>query len=276
MNQIPQELAADLEALCVELAVTTGRFIRDDRPDRVEVAATKSSATDVVTAMDQAGEERLRHHIRQARPDDGILGEEGVDVEGRSGLTWVIDPIDGTVNYLYDLPAYSVSVAVVEGDPHVEGQWRPIAGAISHPALRVVHHARVGGGAWTADEDGSGRRPMAVSRQTDLAQSLLGTGFSYSADTRTAEAQRLLRVLPAVRDIRRMGSAAIDLAAVAAGSLDAYAESELNPWDLAAGWLLVTEAGGEVRGLGDTPGRALVVAGPPALVPRVQELFSGA
>ena len=143
---------ADLERLCIELAVTAGRFIRDERPDRLGVADTKSTDTDVVTVMDRRSEELLHRLILEARPDDGILGEEGADVTGTSGLTWVIDPIDGTVNYLYDIPAYAVSVAVVVGDASGEGTWTPVAGAISDPSLRLVHHARRGAGAWTRPE----------------------------------------------------------------------------------------------------------------------------
>ncbi|MEO5743347.1 MAG: inositol monophosphatase family protein, partial [Terracoccus sp.] len=147
----PDELVL-LERLCVSVAAQASRFIRDERPARVRVAATKSTDTDVVTVMDRASEELLRGLIQAARPHDGILGEEGLDIAGTSGLTWVIDPIDGTVNYLYDIPAYAVSVAVVVGDVAVEGAWSTVAGAVADPSRRVVHHARRGGGAWTSGE----------------------------------------------------------------------------------------------------------------------------
>lgn len=275
----PEELVV-LERLCVSVAAQASRFIRDERPARVRVAATKSTETDVVTVMDRASEELLHGLIQAARPDDGILGEEGLDVAGTSGLTWVIDPIDGTVNYLYGIPAYAVSVAVVVGDVAVEGDWSTVAGAVADPSRRLVHHARRGGGAWTVTES-SARASNAldqvarlfVSDEDRLARTLLATGFGYSAETRARQAEVMLRVLPAVRDIRRIGSAALDLVRVAEGSVDAYAESGLNAWDVAAGWLIVEEAGGVVTGVERHPARSLTVAAGPALVERVRELF---
>jgi myo-inositol-1(or 4)-monophosphatase len=269
------ELAA-LERLSVELAVTAGRFIRDKRPDRLGVAETKSTDTDIVTVMDRRSEELLHRLILEARPDDGILGEEGADVAGTSGLTWVIDPIDGTVNYLYDIPAYAVSVAVVVGDASGEGTWSPVAGAVSDPSLRLVHHARRGSGAWTipeATDETTPPRRLAVSSEHRLGRTLLATGFGYAADVRARQAEVLTRVLPLVRDIRRIGSAALDLVRVADGSVDAYAESGINAWDLAAGWLIVEEAGGVVVGRDGAPGKALTVAAGPALVDQVRPLF---
>src|SRR3954451_161752 len=177
----------ELERLCVEFATEASRFIRDERPAGMGVAATKSTETDVVTVMDRRSEELLHGLIVEARPDDGILGEEGADVTGSSGLTWVIDPIDGTVNYLYDIPAYAVSVAVVVGDPSREGTWKPVAGAISDPSLRLVHHARGGAGAWTRlEEAGEAAAPrrLAVSSEHRLGRSLLATGFGYASDVR--------------------------------------------------------------------------------------------
>jgi myo-inositol-1(or 4)-monophosphatase len=265
----------ELERLCVEFAVAAARFIRDERPDSVRVDDTKSSVTDVVTIMDRRSEELLHELIRRARPDDGILGEEGADVTGRSGLTWVIDPIDGTVNYLYDIPAYAVSVAVVRGDARTDGQWAPVAGAVADPSRRLVHHARRGGGARTAPESGGSgaSRVLSVSPEHDLGRTLLATGFGYAADVRARQAEVMQRVLPLVRDIRRIGSAALDLVRVADGSVDAYAESGLNAWDLAAGWLIVEEAGGVVVGEGERPGAALTVAAGRDLVEPVRRLF---
>jgi len=270
----------DLERLCVEVAVRASRFIRDERPPRMGVAATKSSETDVVTVMDRRSEELLHQLIQGARPDDGILGEEGADVSGTSGLTWVVDPIDGTVNYLYEIPAYAVSVAVVVGDAHSQGGWTPVAGAVADPCRRLVHHAGRGTGAWTSHEDPSAPvapTRLSVSGEDRLARSLLATGFGYAPEVRARQAQVLLRVLPLVRDIRRIGSAALDLVRVAEGSVDAYAETGLNAWDLAAGWLVVEEAGGVVVGAGDepgsAPGTALTVAAGPALVGQVRALF---
>ncbi|WP_353508862.1 inositol monophosphatase family protein [Intrasporangium sp.] len=269
-----------LERLCIDFALAAGRLIRDDRPRSVGVAATKSTDTDVVTVMDQRSEELLHRLIRSARPDDGVLGEEGVDVVGSSGLTWIVDPIDGTVNYLYDIPAYAVSVAVVTGDARTDGAWRPVAGAVSDPSRRVVHHARRGGGAWSRPEPSDSTshpadapRRLTVSSQARLGRALLATGFGYDPEVRARQADVLRRVLPQVRDIRRIGSAALDLVRVAEGTVDAYAESGINAWDVAAGWLIVEEAGGVVVGVGSRPGKALTVAAGPALVEPMRALF---
>lgn len=265
---------AELEGLCRDLAVAAAATIRDDRPSGLGVADTKSSDTDVVTVMDRAAESLLHARLREERPADGILGEEGADVAGTSGLTWVLDPIDGTVNYLYEIPAYAVSVAVVVGDPRVDGAWRPVAGAVADPSARLVHHARRGGGAWTSGEDGTGApRRLTVSAEHRLGRCLLATGFGYAPEVRARQAEVLLRVLPQVRDIRRIGSAALDLVRVAQGSVDAYAESGVNAWDIAAGWLLVEEAGGALTGRNGHPGKPLTVAAGPGLLQQVRELF---
>lgn len=262
-----------LEELAVSAAVDTARFVADQRPAHVRTAATKTSDTDVVTVMDTAAEQRLRARLLAARPDDAVLGEEGADQAGTSGLTWVLDPIDGTVNYLYGLPGYAVSVAVVTGDP-TGTDWHPVAGAVCAPVLRQVWAAHRGGGAWVGDLDGASRTPLEVSAQTELGHALVGTGFSYRPDVRAEQARLLSRVLPAVRDIRRMGSAAVDLCLVAQGRLDLYYERELNPWDLAAGWLFVTEAGGVVTDAsGGRPSREGVVAGGPVLHPGLLHLL---
>ena len=278
---LPDDVTVEqLERLCVELAVQASRFIRDERPPRMGVAATKSTETDVVTVMDRRSEELLHRLIRQARPEDGILGEEGADVTGTSGLTWVIDPIDGTVNYLYEVPAYAVSVAVVVGDARSQGGWTPVAGAVADPCQRLVHHAGRGTGAWTSPEsmtESVTPTRLSVSAEDRLARTLLATGFGYAPEVRARQAEVLLRVLPLVRDIRRIGSAALDLVRVANGSVDAYAETGLNAWDLAAGWLVVEEAGGVVVGAGEepgsSPGTALTVAAGPGLVEQVRALF---
>jgi len=284
LPDLPEGLdLADLERTVVAIATEAARFIRDERPEGVGVAATKSTDTDVVTVMDRRSEELLHRLIQQARPDDGILGEEGVDVAGTSGLTWVVDPIDGTVNYLYRVPAYAVSVAVVVGDPSAEGSWSPVAGAVADPCLRLLHHARRGGGAWTRPEGATPADPgtrLSVSNEDRLGRTLLATGFGYAPEKRARQAEVLTRVLPRVRDIRRIGSAALDLVRVADGSVDAYAESGLNAWDLAAGWLVVEEAGGVVVGAAGAagapgaPGKELTVAAGPALVEPVRELFT--
>lgn len=251
-------LLAELRSLAERVARAAGDLVRDGRPDRVEVAATKSSPVDVVTQMDADSEALLRRLILDERPDDAILGEEEGHVAGASGLTWVIDPIDGTVNYLYGIPAYAISVAVVAGTPDPE-HWVPLAGCVLHVVDGRTWSASRGGGATL---DG---RPLRVNDAKPLAQCLVGTGFGYASERRAAQALVLTHVLPRVRDIRRIGSAAIDLCMVADGSLDLVYERGLNPWDMAAGGLVVTEAGGALTGLRGRPATPdMTVAGAPA------------
>lgn len=280
----------ELEALAVDLAVAAGRLIVRDRPDRLSVS-TKSSSTDVVTTMDADSERYLVERLRRERPGDAVFGEEGAARAGDSGITWVLDPIDGTVNYLYGIPDYAVSVAAVVGDPTRDGAWRPVAGAVAHPERLehgVVYSAALGRGSrmrrvGRADPAGGGTgseggpvdagEPLGTSGAVSLDQTLLGTGFGYLPRVRRRQARVLLEVLPAVRDIRRAGSAALDLCAVAAGRLDAYYERGVNPWDYAAGWLVVTEAGGVVSGVGASePGANGIVAAAPAVHAAVRDL----
>ncbi|WP_353950275.1 inositol monophosphatase family protein [Knoellia sp. S7-12] len=251
-------LAAELETLAADVARSAGRLVVDERPDAVEVATTKSSATDVVTVMDQRSQDHLIARLREARPDDAVLGEESGGATGTSGITWVIDPIDGTVNYLYGIPAYAVSVAAVVGDPTTAGAWRPFVGAVYNPVTDELYLARVGGGSRVIRTDGV-QRELTPTTCTELGQALVGTGFGYAAQRRERQGRLVLEVLPQIRDIRRIGSAALDLCAVGAGLIDAYYETGLNPWDLAAGWLIATEAGAVVGGL-DGPGEGLTWA----------------
>lgn len=264
---IPDEaLLTELERLALGVA-SEAALVVTERGAAGAVSATKSTPTDVVTEMDRRAQALIADRIRSLRPADAFFGEEDGSAAGTSGLTWVVDPIDGTVNYVYDIPAYAVSVAAVVGDPRVPGQWRPVAGAVVNPVSGERFWARAGGGAWRQ----RGRLPatrLAVSTQSDLGLSLVGTGFGYAASTRAWQARVLAPILPRVRDIRRFGSAALDLCRVAEGSLDAFYERGLNPWDLAAGWLLVTEAGGVVTGVGDGPPDSdLLVAGGAAAGP---------
>lgn len=248
-------LLEELHALSRELAEGAAGIARRRRDAGVAVTATKSSRTDIVTAADQEVESWLRSRIAERRPADGILGEEGDDVPGRSGLTWVVDPIDGTVNYLYGLPHWAVSVAVCAGPPE-PARWDLLAGAVCAPMLATTWHAVRGGGAFRGD------RRLAPRPGVDLAQALVGTGFAYVADVRAQQGDVVRAVLPAVRDVRRLGSASVDLCLVADGTLDAHFERGLNPWDIAAGCLVVAEAGGVVHGLGGAPpSRDMVVAG---------------
>ena len=258
-----------LRTLAEEAARAAGELVVGQRPARVRVAATKSSPTDVVTAMDTAAEELLTRVLLERRPDDGVLGEEGGLRPGSSGLTWVLDPIDGTVNYLYGIPAFAVSVAVVAGDP-VPGRWTALAGCVHNPVTGETWTAAAGAGAAL---DGEAVR---VNAAVPMERALVGTGFGYVAERRAQQARVLSALLPRVRDVRRAGAASLDLCAVAGGRLDAYYERGLQPWDQAAGALVVTEAGGTVTGLdGRTAGEAMVLAGPPGLVAELDRVLTG-
>jgi fructose-1,6-bisphosphatase/inositol monophosphatase family enzyme len=214
---------------------------------------TKSSPTDPVTEYDRAAERMIVDSLRSSRPDDAIVGEEGADVAGTSGLEWHIDPIDGTANFVYDLPSWCTSVAVVDTDG-------PLAGAVYIPVTDELFSAARGGGATL---DGA---PITCSSATELSHALVGTGFSYSAERRTGQARRLSRLLSDVRDVRRLGSAAIDLCFVACGRLDAYFEEYLNSWDLAAGVLIAQEAGAITSDLhGGRAGSVATVAAAPGI-----------
>src|SRR5690554_5561355 len=235
--------------LAREVALAAAELARRRRTEGVEVAASKSSVEDVVTLADRETEQLIRSMLADVRPSDGFFGEEGAADAGTSGLTWVVDPIDGTVNYLYGIPEYAVSIAVVEGDPDPL-TWTALAGVVVNPASGEVFSATVDGGATL---DG---RPIRVNREVTLDQALIGTGFSYSAESRSAQGAVLAGLISQVRDIRRHGAAALDLCSVACGRLDAYYERGLQPWDHAAGALIAQEAGASVTGLRGQPASA--------------------
>lgn len=246
--------AAELLDLATTIATEAAELAARRRAEGVAIADQKSSLTDVVTAADQEVEQLIRDRIAAARPDDGISGEEGEDHVGRSGLTWVVDPIDGTVNYLYDLPHWAVSIAVVEGDPNPK-TWTAQVAAIAAPAINELYTSARGRGAYR-----NGRQLFAGPELT-LDQALLATGFAYRAQRRSQQAAVLQQMIARVRDMRRYGAAALDLANVASGRLDAYYEPGLWPWDFAAGALIAEEAGAWVGDLdGGPPGRDLVIA----------------
>ena len=258
--------------LAVEVCLEAGRLIVEERPVDLRVAKTKSTDTDVVTVMDQRAQDLLRSRLHQARPQDGFLGEEEGGTDTRSQITWVVDPIDGTVNYLYGIPSYAVSVAAVVGDPTTPGAWAPVAGAVVNPVTGELFHCRRGGGSWLRVGDSAGRR-VHIGEAPEIGHALVGTGFGYDTARRLWQATLLQDVLPHIRDIRRIGSAALDICAVAAGSLDAYFERGLNPWDMAAAWLVLTEAGGLFTGLGqDPPSDQMVIGAAPALHSELQRV----
>ncbi len=270
VSRLPLPATTPLLDLAREIAVACGRLITQERPAHVDVAATKSSPVDVVTIMDRRSEELATSLLRAARPHDGLLGEEGTFEEGDSGVSWLIDPIDGTVNYLYGIPEYSVSVAAVIGDPR--GEFRPVAGCVYQPDHEELFWATADGPAVAAI--GGRERILHANPATDLSLSLVATGFSYRAEVRAEQAQILTRILPAVRDIRRHGSAALELCSVAAGRQDAYFERGLNAWDLAAGWLIAERAGVTVRGrAGGVPNADLLLAGRDSTLDSLESLL---
>lgn len=213
----------------------------------------------MVSEMDRGAERLLVNGILAARPHDGILGEEGTDTVGTSGVQWVIDPLDGTTNYLYGQPQWSVSVGIeIDGIASV--------GVVDAPMLRETYTASIGGGARCND------RPLHVSGCHALASALIATGFGYDASLRAWQGGIVSTLLPEIRDIRRAGSAALDLCFVASGRVDAYYERGCNAWDLCGGSVIVREAGGLSTGLvDDEPSRHLVVAAGTALHPLLRE-----
>ncbi len=245
--------AGELLALAVSTAVEAGLLVAQGQRGTVEVAQTKTSPTDVVTSVDLASERLIRTRILDQRREDGFVGEEGADVSGLSGVVWIADPIDGTVNFLYGIPQYAVSIAA-----QVDGIV--VAGVVHNPVSGETFTAQLGKGAWLDDVALHG------SACVDIAQALVGTGYSYRADVRAAQAQETARLLAVVRDVRRMGSAALDLCYVACGRYDAYVERGLKPWDRAAAALVVSESGGRVEGLRGEPAGELVVTAASALL----------
>jgi myo-inositol-1(or 4)-monophosphatase len=236
----------ELLDLAVGAADAAAALLGAERPDEID---TKSSSTDLVTDLDRAAEVRIVEHLLGARPDDGLLGEEGGERAGSSGVRWVVDPLDGTTNFVYDYPAYGVSIAA-EADGEV------VAGVVVDVVRGRRFTAARGQGARCDD------RPIHVSDADDLATALVATGFSYDRDTRGRQAQVLTTVLPAVRDLRRSGSAALDLCSVASGRVDGFWERGLAPWDRAAGALIAAEAGARVGRLGGQEPIILLAAAP--------------
>lgn len=201
-------------------------------------AETKSTDVDPVTVVDKESEAYILRQLAHRRPADGIVGEEGADVASQSGVRWIVDPIDGTVNFLYGLPQYAISIAAAVGE-------ELLAAVVINVASGHTYVARKGEGAYVST-GGEDWLRLQVSGETDVSHALVATGFSYSPQWRAQQAEILRSVLPTVRDIRRMGSAALDLCALAEGAVDAYYEHGTHPWDYAAGALIAAEAGAHV------------------------------
>jgi myo-inositol-1(or 4)-monophosphatase len=241
-------VTAELRALAEAVAREAGEMVRAGRRGGLSAITTKSTTTDMVTEFDRASERLIVQRILTARPDDGIVGEEGADREGTSGVRWLVDPIDGTTNFMYGLPGYAVSVAAADGEGAA-------AGAVYVPAVDELFSAGRGEGATL---DGV---PLRCSATTELAHALVATGFSYLPERRARQATRVARMIPSIRDVRRFGAASVDLCHAAAGRVDAYFEEFLGPWDLAAGELIAREAGcvtGDFSGGAARPGEVLV------------------
>lgn len=278
--------ARELLVIAVGVALKAGQLLAS-KEGRVEVAATKSSPTDVVTEMDGRAEELIRARILVARPDDAILGEEGGQVDGAADAParWVVDPLDGTVNYLYGLHDWAVSIAAEVGGEIV-------AGAVYVPMRGELFTAVRGEGAWLESTRGSGtsggpgesvipdstfeRIPLRCRPGVPLDQALVATGFGYRAERRTVQGEVVAALLPRIRDIRRNGVASVDLCAVAAGRLDGYYERGLNYWDYAAGALIAAEAGAVVGdSRGGPPNPSMTVAAGPGLFGPLRDALAG-
>ncbi|CAB4336062.1 MAG: inositol monophosphatase [Actinobacteria bacterium] len=236
--------ANDDVAFAVDLALTVGRFLAN-RPDEL-TTESKTTKTDIVTHMDKASEDMIVQAITQSRPADSIIGEEGANLAGTSGRTWVVDPLDGTINYLYDLPAWCVSIGLID-DITNQG----LVGVVYAPPLDALYVGVRDVGAFRIR--GETASALKVSSIKDFSHALIGTGFGYSSVRRASQARVLKEILPTFRDIRRIGSCAIDLCFVAEGKLDGFFERGVHPWDHAAGALIAREAGAQVSGLRGSP-----------------------
>ncbi len=219
-----------------------------DRPPAFEIEE-KSTAIDIATQMDKKAETFIVQSLLAARPDDGILGEEGAEVASKSGITWVIDPLDGTVNYFYGLPGWNVSIAAKDKDGSV-------VGVVTAPTINSTWWASRGGGAFFNGTKIKTNEPVAFDR------AFIGTGFQYDVAHRGRQIENVGRMLPLIRDIRRNGAAAVDICSVAMGALDAYFEDGLKEWDWAAASLVATEAGANFGLYGQAPYMTTLAAGP--------------
>lgn len=260
MNANPatdRTLIDELLVVARTVAREAGELIIEGRAT-ADIAGTKSAAVDIVTQMDIDAEAHITRRLAQLRPGDGILGEEGAASGGTSGITWIVDPIDGTVNYLYGLPHFAVSIAAVSG-PASPTQWTALVGAV-FDGSRTMWSAAAGVGAWRDDER------LTRASGPSLDGTLLATGFQYIATRRAAQGAVVAQLLPQVRDIRRLGACSVDLCLVAAGELDAYYEKGLHAWDFAAGALMCHEAGVRVGAADGGPAHSgLLIAAVPGV-----------
>lgn len=249
----------ELLDLALRAAARSARFLEEGWAQRA-VVATKSSTTDIVTQMDRGSEQLLVETILAERPRDAILGEEGADRSGTTGVTWVIDPLDGTVNYLYGFPAWAVSVGVL-----VDGE--PALGVVHAPALHTVWHGRADGASYA-----NGARIRTGDARV-LADALIATGFGYEPRVRAVQGRLVAGLLPRVRDIRRAGAAAVDLCWVAQGVIDGYYERGTHLWDRAAAMAICAGAGARVAGLDGPAQDAMTIAANPVLFGQLRDVL---
>ena len=255
-------LSRDLLVVAEDLARAAGDMALRGRKSGDVAATTKSSPTDMVTQYDKASEELITSGLAARRPHDGIIGEEGASVSGSSGITWHIDPIDGTSNFYFDIPMWAVSIGAVDDSG-------PLVGVVYAPALGEMYTAIRGEGAFL---NGS---PIHVRNNSELSDALVCTGFSYRVHERTQHAQRVAQMVTHIRDIRRFGAAAIDLCFVACGRYDAYFEEHLHSWDLIAGQVIATEAGAIVTNYaGESVTPAQVLAAQPGIQQQLVQLIA--
>lgn len=253
----PVDGSVSLQELARTVGLEAAAYVRRSRPDgRVDVALTKSSPTDVVTEIDQACERLIRDRIFAARPDDGFVGEEGDDIIGTSGVDWVVDPIDGTVNFIHGIAAYAVAIAARREGVVVAGYVVNIANGEEWGAIR-------GSGAWRYR--GDERLMLTAPIGAPLSRAVVASGFHYVKEIRAKQAAAMAEFLPQVADIRRTGSAALNLCALAEGQYDMYFEQGLHLWDQAAAGLVATESGLIVTGFDSEPNERMVMAAHPAM-----------
>ena len=254
-------LTSELLVLAESIAIKAGELLVN-RPSKFELDQ-KSGVFDFATQMDHESEKLIVAEILTARPDDGLIGEEGSNRESKSGVTWVIDPIDGTVNYLYDIPGWCISIAAKDKDGG-------LVGVVYSPATQSLWKASRGGGAFLNGN------PIKCNDPVGLDRALVGSGFAYDIEKRKIQAALVARLLPKIRDLRRLGACAVDICHVASGSLDAYFEAGVNEWDYAAAGLVATEAGATISidtGIWNGEKNMVIVAGPalhPALSAQIR------
>lgn len=260
-------LIADLLQRAVDVSEAACELLTAQRPSRLEVSS-KSGATDIVTDMDRRSEALIVERLTQGRPDDGVLAEEGSAHQPDSGVRWVIDPIDGTVNYLYGIPIWAVCIGV-----ELEGE--PVAGVVAAPELGETYFGSQGTGAWLRSR--VAERRIQVGAATDLSMALVATGFGYSVERRTKQAATVAELLPRVRDIRRAGTASVDICWLASARVDGYYEVGLKPWDHTAACVIAREAGAIMTGPpGEPPSGRMVMGANRALYPKLLDVLQAA